>query len=122
LKFLVDMPITPDAVRHLKAAGHEAVHVSDIGLFDASDEQILDRARVEGCVIVTADLDYPRLMALHRHSAPGIVLFRGGNYSDSEMLDLLDRVLDRMSDADVKGSLTVVDRRRVRRHRLPVGE
>jgi Domain of unknown function (DUF5615) len=53
-------------------------------------------ARREERVIITADLDYPRLLTLHQASRPGIILFREGAYSDAEMLGLLDRVLRRL--------------------------
>lgn len=42
---------------------------------------------------ITADLDFPRLLALSLAEGPGLVLFRGGNYSDSELCDLLERLL-----------------------------
>jgi len=29
LKFLIDMPVTPDAAPHLRAAGHDAIHAVD---------------------------------------------------------------------------------------------
>jgi predicted nuclease of predicted toxin-antitoxin system len=76
LKFLVDMPVTPLAVTHLRAIGHDAVHAHEIGLARASDIQVLQAARREERIIVTADLDYPRLLAVHQAS-PGIILFRG---------------------------------------------
>ncbi len=116
------MPVTRDAVRHLLAAGHQAVHVSEIGLFSAPDEEILERARAERSIVVTADLDYPRLLALQGATGPGIILFRGGNYSDNEMLRLLDRVLAQIPAANLERSLTVVDRARIRRHALPGGD
>ncbi len=95
---------------------------SAIGLFSASDEKILERAKEEGRVVVTADLDYPRLLALHGSSGPGVILFRGGSYSDKEMLALLDRVLERFDASELAHSLTVVDRRRIRRHPFPLAE
>ena len=117
MKFLVDMPVTPRAIPYLQATGHDAVHASAIGLSTAADEQVLEAARSEGRIVVTADLDYPRLLALGRAEGPGIVLFRGGSYSDDEMLGLLDRVLAR--GAELERSITVVDRSRVRRRSLP---
>jgi predicted nuclease of predicted toxin-antitoxin system len=60
LKFLIDMPVTPRAVPHLEEKGHEAVHASAVGLGGRPDSEVLDRARVEARIIVTADLDYPR--------------------------------------------------------------
>jgi predicted nuclease of predicted toxin-antitoxin system len=71
-------------------------------------------------VVVTADLDYPRLLALERADGPGIILFRGGSYSDREMLDLLDRVLARVEALEPERSITVIDRHRIRRRRLPI--
>jgi predicted nuclease of predicted toxin-antitoxin system len=88
VKFLVDMPVTPGAADHLGRPGHEAVHAAPVGLATVSDPEILDVARREGRVIVTADLDYPRLLAFEGATGPGIILFRGGSYSDREMLNL----------------------------------
>ncbi len=120
MKFLVDMPVTPQAVEFLSARGHEAVHAFAIGLGTSPDEVILERARKEGRIVVTADLDYPRLLALLEADQPGVLLFRGGSYSDVEMLSLLGRVLAAVEPAELAVSLTVVDRRRVRRRHLPL--
>jgi predicted nuclease of predicted toxin-antitoxin system len=116
------MPITPAAVARLEAHGHEAVHASNIGLARAKDAEILSFARREGRIVVTADLDYPRLLAIQKANSPGVLLFRGGSYSDQEMLRLLERVLLQSEPADLEHSVTVVDLTRVRRHRLPIDE
>jgi len=116
------MPVTPDAVAHLQVAGYEAVHASAIGLASAEDSKILDVALAEGRIVVTADLDYPRLLALQKSRGPGIILFRGGSYSDEEMLDLLDRVLAQPDLPGLLSSITVVERSRIRRRRLPLEE
>lgn len=116
------MPVTPDAVSHLQAAGHDAIHASSVGLAQATDREVIEIARRDGRVVVTADLDYPRLVLLNDAAGPGIVLFRGGSYSDSEMLALLDRVLAEASRLDLEHSVTVVDRHRIRHRRLPTGE
>jgi predicted nuclease of predicted toxin-antitoxin system len=120
VKFLIDMPVTPRAVEHLVAAGHDAVHAATLGLSGASDAEILRMARREERIVVTADLDYPRLLALEHAEGPGIILFRGGSYSDTEMLGLLDRLLAPGPTASaLSRSITVIDRRRIRRRSLP---
>ena len=58
------MPVTPDTVSHLQAAGHDAIHASSVGLAQATDPEIIEIARRDGRVVVTADLDYPRLVLL----------------------------------------------------------
>jgi predicted nuclease of predicted toxin-antitoxin system len=120
LKFLIDMPVTPQAVPHLEEKGHEAVHASTAGLGGRPDLEVLERARVEGRIIITADLDYPRLLALLKAPSPGVILFRGGSYSDAEMLALLDRVLLQTLELELEHSITVVDQHRVRRRGLPI--
>ena len=122
MKFLIDMPVTPDAVPHLRAAGHDAIHAVDLGLARSPDRQVLDVARREERIVLPADLDYPRLLALHQADGPGVVLFRGGTYSDTEMLALLDRVPAQAAALDLRHSIVVVDRRRIRRRALPVSE
>lgn len=114
------MPVTPEAVDHLGRGGHDAVHAAAIGLATVPDVEILAAARREQRIVVTADLDYPRLLAIEAADGPGVILFRGGSYSDQEMLDLLDRVLSAVQGADLEQSITVVDRQRIRRRRLPI--
>ena len=77
-------------------------------------------ARCEGRVVVTADLDYARLLALARVDHSGLVLFRGGNFSESEMLSMMRRVLVAVPEAELPRNIVVVDRQRVRRRVLPI--
>jgi len=119
MKFLLDMPVSFLLLDVLQAHGHEGVHAHQIGKDRASDDELLEIARREGRVIVTADLDFPRLMALSLAEGPGLILFRGGNYSDSEMCDLLRRVLQRVSPEVLGRSICVVDKKRIRVTQLP---
>jgi hypothetical protein len=59
-------------------------------------------------------------LALHKAARPGVILFRGGSYSDAEMLALLDRVLAQSNTLDLERSITVVDQHRIRRRSLPL--
>jgi predicted nuclease of predicted toxin-antitoxin system len=120
MKFLLDMPVSSLLLKVLHAYGHEGVHAHQIGKDRAPDSELLDIARGEGRVIITADLDFPRLMALSLAEGPGIILFRGGNYSDTEMCDLLEMVLSRVPANVLESSICVVDKKRVRITRLPL--
>ena len=119
MRFLLDMPVSFLLLDVLQAHGHEGVHAHQIGKDRAADDELLEIARREGRVIVTADLDFPRLMALSLADGPGLILFRGGNYSDREMCDLLARVLRKVSSEVLERSICVVDRKRIRVTRLP---
>ena len=120
MKFLVDMPASPQLAKWLNEKGYDAVHASDIGLFKTKDKEIISEARKQGRVIITADLHFPQLLALSRAKDPGIILFRGGNYNEQEMLSLLKRVLDNIKHEKISNSIVVVDKARIRRCPLPI--
>jgi len=71
-------------------------------------------------IIITADMDFPRMVALAADAGPGLILFRGGNYSNQEMENLLIKVLERMDISTLKQSICVVDKKRIRVTRLPI--
>jgi predicted nuclease of predicted toxin-antitoxin system len=114
------MPLSPAAARWLTDQGHDAVHANHLGLQRASDADIIARAREDDRTIVTADLDYPRLLALAQASEPSLILFRHGNWSDTEIIARLSEVLGSLDEAEIRQSILVVDRERVRRRRLPI--
>jgi hypothetical protein len=45
VKFLIDNNLSPLLAESLKAAGHDAIHVRDLGLQAATDEVVLEHAR-----------------------------------------------------------------------------
>lgn len=115
------MPLSPLLARWLAGEGHDAVHAADLGLQRAADTEIMARASREGRTLITADLDFPRLLALAGTTEPSLILFRQGNWSDTEVVSRLSDVLSALDETDIAQSILVVDRDRVRRRRLPIG-
>lgn len=120
MRFLIDMPLSPALARWLMSEGHDALHASEAGLAQAADSAILERARSESRIVVTADLDYPRLLALQQASRPGLILFRGGDFSEAETKARLESLLASVPDDIVASSIFVVEHDRVRRRPLPI--
>jgi len=120
VKFLVDMPLSPGLTSWLIDHGHDAIHAVQAGLDRATDDQIIDRARAESRVIVTADLDYPRLLAMGRALSPGLILFRGGDFNEADCVTRLTRALETVSSADILCSIVVIEHQRIRRRKLPI--
>ncbi len=118
MKLLVDMPLSPAIAEGLRRLGHDAVHASQVGLVKATDAEILAVARAEDRAVVTADLDFPRLLALCQAAGPALIPLRGGNYSEHEARELLHRVLDTYREDQLARSVVVVDRKRTRRTAL----
>jgi predicted nuclease of predicted toxin-antitoxin system len=77
MRILVDMNLTPRWVSYLVDAGHDAIHWSSVGSKRAEDGEICDHARKHGYVLLTNDLDFPRILALTKEAAPSVILMRG---------------------------------------------
>ena len=120
MKFLLDMPVSSLLLEVLRAHGHEGIHAHQIGKDRAPDTELLDIARIEDRIVITADLDFLRLLALSLSETPGIILFRGGNYSDIETCELLRKVLESVPPDALRVSICVVDKKRIRITRLPL--
>ena len=114
------MPLPPAFARWLVTLGHDAVHASAVGLDRSADSEILRRARQEARTVVTADLDYPRLLALGGAEGPSLILFRGGDWSEPDVIARMQQILRVLSESEITQSIVVVDRSRVRRRHLPI--
>ena len=121
MRFLVDMPLSPALARWLMKQNHDALHASELALSRATDAEIMARAKEDARTIVTADLDYPRLLALAQSSVPSLILFRGGDWSEAEVIARLSEVLATLAEAEISQSIIVVEKTRLRRRRLPLG-
>ena len=114
------MALSPQMALWLRSQGHDAAHASELELNRAPDTAVLQTATEQHRVIITADLDFPRLLATLGASGPGLVLLRGGNYSESESVDCVRRVLAAVSQNELARSIVVVDHEKIRRRWLPV--
>ncbi len=77
MKLLVDANLSPNVRDALAAAEFETVHVADVGLLQASDQDIFDWAAEKNYVVITADSDFAMLLAFSRASCPSVVQLRG---------------------------------------------
>jgi predicted nuclease of predicted toxin-antitoxin system len=114
------MALSPDLALWLRTQGHDAVHASELSLDRAPDTVLLSTALDQDRIIVTADLDFPRLLAMLAASGPGLILLRGGNYSESESLGCVRRVLALIPEAELTRCIVVVDHQKIRRRWLPI--
>ena len=106
MRFLVDENLSPQFAELLDTAGHDAVHVRDLGLTSASDAVILETARREGRIIVSADTDFAALLAHGHFQKPSVVLFRRqpDRRSSAQARLLLDNLVAVNEDLEIGAS------------------
>ena len=76
MKLLLDMNLSPTWVRFLEENGFEAVHWSTIGEPNATDAVVMARAREQGFVVITHDLDFSALLASTDAIGPSVIQLR----------------------------------------------
>ena len=63
MNYVVDANLSPRLTELLRDAGHDAVHVRDIGLRTASDDEIIDYAISTDRIVISHDTDFGTLLA-----------------------------------------------------------
>ena len=109
-------------VRRLCEQGHDATHLRKQGQERLSDSAILDKARDEGRVVLTFDLDFGDLMATGCHSFPSVVIFRIHDETPASVTPRLLEVIALRRKALEDGAIVIVEEARHRMRRLPLRE
>ena len=124
MNFLLDENLSPKVCEDLRAAGHEAIHVRDVGLAGSTDHAVLTHAAEFLQILVTADRgDFGRELAQTRATAPSVVLLRQlpdvVRAHDVSAL-LLANLLPHIASALSSGAFVVLTPRAVRVRHLPL--
>jgi predicted nuclease of predicted toxin-antitoxin system len=116
VRFLIDANLPRAVIAVFQKHGHDTVFARDVGLSEATDEQIASQARARGCALVTRDLDFADVRRYPPQQYAGIVVLR---VPDDTVADRIARMLDLflgdqlLVDA-LAGRLAIVEPERVR--------
>jgi predicted nuclease of predicted toxin-antitoxin system len=121
MRFLADMGISLRTVEWLRENGHDIVHLRDEGLQRLPDDEILEKARLEGRVVLTVDLDFAQLLAMAQSSFPSVILFRLGNENYDQINSCLDILIRDCTEDLQSGAMISVSTKGFRIRKLPIG-
>jgi len=119
VNFLIDECLRPMVAEGLRDAGHDAIHVGDVGLLGATDEQVMSLAAELSRVVVSADTDFGELLARNRLGFPSVILLRRNHDPDDQVRTILDALVD-VADDLLAGAIVVIVEDRLRIRRLPI--
>jgi predicted nuclease of predicted toxin-antitoxin system len=106
LLFLVDAQLPPALAEALRGAGLEAIHVADIGLVTATDQQIWQEAVIRSAVLVTKDRDFS-LLRVARNNGPTILWVRVRNIDNRTLIAQVLRALPSIVTAVDRGESVI---------------
>lgn len=97
MRFLLDENLSQITTEFLKGLGYDANSVRDVGLFSASDKEILEFSRQEKRVIITFDKDFSDLRTLKKEKSVGVIVLRTRKFSPFYINNLLDKILKKVA-------------------------
>lgn len=102
MRFLIDAQLPPELARRLRALGHEAEHVHEIGLGQAKDTDIWRDACRRRAVLVTKDQDFASFAA-SGPTGTAVIWIRLGNTTNEALWTSLDPLIPDIVDALSRG-------------------
>jgi predicted nuclease of predicted toxin-antitoxin system len=121
MKILLDMNLSPQWVGFLRQEGFEAVHWSSLGDVTAPDAVVMERARQEGFVVFTHDLDFSALLAATQARGPSVLQLRGQDVLPDAVGKDVVRVLRMRATEFEQGAIVTIDKLTARVRILPIG-
>ena len=121
MRFLIDNALSQTVAIALREAGHDVVHVRERNLQTASDNDLLELARDEDRILVSADTDFGTILALRRVAKPSFVLLRGDiEREPHRQADALLSILPTITEHLNCGAVVVITHDRIRIRQLPI--
>lgn len=121
MKFILDANLSPRLSAELNAAGCETQHVTELGLLQASDIEIIYFAKKHRAVVITADVDFGNLLMMHRLRKPSIITVRQvERLNVAELFELLMSAINTNRSLLHRGGIIVLEPGRVRQRALPL--
>ena len=104
----------------LRAAGHDCVHVYELGLGGQPDEQIMALADRENRILISADTDFGELLANAPVLAPSVILLRRTDKRAGSLAAVVLANIEQVTEDLAAGALIVISDTRIRARRLPM--
>jgi len=120
MRFLADMGISPRSDVFLRDRGVEAVHLHELGLDRMSDAEVVRKARRDGDVVLTHDLDFAELIAVSGAELPSALIFRVHDMCPDNINRCLEVLVTEHQTALKQGAIFSVSEGSIRVRMLPI--
>ena len=121
MRLVLDQGVPRDAATRLRGLGYECLHLAEIGMSKAADEEIPAFSLERNAIVVTLDADLHTILALSGASGPSVIRMRLQGLGSLGVVELVQNVLAGFQTDLKRGSLVTVKAHKTTCHRLPVG-
>ncbi len=121
MRLVLDQGVPRDAATRLRALGYECIHLGEIGMSKAADEDILAFSLEKNAIVVTLDADLHTILARSGATGPSVIRLRLQGLGARAVVELVQSVLTGFQADLTRGCLVTVKARKTTCHRLPVG-
>ena len=108
LRLLLDQMLDEEVADALRAQGHDAVRVCEIGLATADDQVVLERAISDNRLLLTLDEHFGDWAVLPLSEHPGVVRIKATPATSARILAVLLPFLEKAADRDFRDHLVIV--------------
>jgi predicted nuclease of predicted toxin-antitoxin system len=120
MKLIVDMNMSTKWAVALREAGFEALHWSDLGDAESSDDDIMAYALANDAIVLTRDMDFSAILAANRLKKPSVMHLSDRDRFQPLTVERVVLSLSRFETELAKGAIISMSGGRVRVRDLPI--
>jgi len=114
MKFLLDANI-PYSAREIFGENHNALHVRDLNLQNASDKEIIDWAKQNKAALISRDFDFANILNFPPKDYSGIIILKIPSfYTAFEIKRVLRNFIEEINSSLIPKSTIIVEETRFR--------
>lgn len=114
VSFKVDENLPAEATTLLQEAGYDALSVHDQDMVGSTDDKIADICQSEDRAIVALDLDFADIRVYRPEDYQGLIVLRLDRQDKPHVLEVFERVVERLQEEELAGKLWIVNERNIR--------
>ncbi len=121
MNIVIDMNLSPQWVEVFVEKGHRAIHWSEVGATNATDQEIMKWARSNTFIVFTHDLDFGTILANTDAYGPSVIQVRTQDTAPKAIAHAGLTALTRFEESLTTGAIVTIDEKRARARILPLG-
>src|SRR4030042_3733616 len=114
MRLLADHDVYKVTINELKGWDHDVVTVKEVGMQEATDRDLLRKAKIDNRLLITRDKDFGTLVFWEKVLSTGVVLLRITPMTAKKVHHEIQRLFEKHSEEELRGVFGLVKLIRIR--------